>query len=137
MANATRLFQRWGIHDNLSVQATSHKSLMVRRFDGTKILAHEPYFQDKILSRYQAPFWRIHRVDLQRTLVARCEVIGVQIHRHSRVVFVDFDNAKVLRSSRPVARRSKEMGSGAQHGVNSLQIPVRQAHRGSGLSNCG
>ena len=77
------------------MQATSHKSLTVRRFDGTKILAHEPYFQDKILSRYQAPFWGMHRVDLQRTLVARCEEIGVQIHYHSRVIFVDFDNAEV------------------------------------------
>ena len=93
--NATRLFQRWGIYDNLSVQATSHKSLTVRRFDGSKILAHEPCFQDKILSRYQAPFWGMHRVDLQRTLVARCQDIGVQIHYHSRVIFVDFDSAEV------------------------------------------
>ena len=77
------------------MQATSHKSLTVRRFDGTKILAHEPRFQDKILSRYQAPFWGMHRVDLQRALVSRAEDIGVQIHYHSRVVFVDFDNAEV------------------------------------------
>ena len=77
------------------MQATSHKSLTVRRFDGTKILAHEPSFQDQILSRYQAPFWGMHRVDLQRVLVARCKDIGVQIHYHSRVVFVDFDSAEV------------------------------------------
>ena len=37
----------------------------------------------------------MHRVDLQRILVARCQEIGVEIHYHSRVISVDFDSAEV------------------------------------------
>ena len=93
--NATRLFKRWGVYDTLSKQAAAHQSLTVRRFDGSKILAHEAYFQDKIISRHHSPFWGMHRVDLQKVLVARCEELGVQIQYGSRVVAVDFDRAEV------------------------------------------
>lgn len=37
----------------------------------------------------------MHRVDLQKALVKRCNDLGIQIHLDSRVTFVDFDNAEV------------------------------------------
>ncbi|KAE9373631.1 FAD/NAD(P)-binding domain-containing protein [Stipitochalara longipes BDJ] len=93
--NATRLFKPWGIYDRLVPKATFPKSLLVRRFDGTKILANEPAFQDQIASRYPAPFWGMHRVDLQRAMAARCEELGVVLKLNSKVIHVDFINAEV------------------------------------------
>ncbi len=45
--------------------------------------------------RYQAPFWDLHRVDLQRAMVAKCKALGVEIQLDSRAVAVDFALAKV------------------------------------------
>jgi len=49
--NATRLFKPWGVYDRLVGKATFPKELNVRRFDGTKLLAHEPKFQEQIGER--------------------------------------------------------------------------------------
>jgi salicylate hydroxylase len=69
----------------------------VRRYDGSKLLAHEPDLQAQIRARYGdgAPFWDLHRVDLQQAMVARCEALGVDICLGSRVVSVDFAEARV------------------------------------------
>ncbi|CZR65101.1 related to salicylate hydroxylase [Phialocephala subalpina] len=93
--NATRLFKPWGIYETLVPKATFPQSLTVRRFDGTKILAHEPAFQDQISSRYPAPFWGMHRVDLQRAMAARCEELGVVLRLNSKIVHVDFEDVEV------------------------------------------
>jgi salicylate hydroxylase len=93
--NATRLFKPWGIYDRLVEKATFPTQLSVRRYDGTKTLAHEPNFQEQIASRYPAPFWGMHRVDLQRAMAERCEELGVVFQLSSKVVSVDFAEAEV------------------------------------------
>lgn len=45
--------------------------------------------------RYGAPFWDLHRVDLQRALMSRCAKLGILIRCSSRVVQVSFDEAVV------------------------------------------
>ncbi|KAF7872018.1 uncharacterized protein EAF02_009123 [Botrytis sinoallii] len=90
--NASRLFKKWGIYDDLAPKATFPKTLSVWRFDGTKRLAYSPDFQEKINERYGAPFWGMHRVDLQRALCAKCDELGVTIRLSSRVKSVDFEN---------------------------------------------
>jgi salicylate hydroxylase len=67
----------------------------VHRFDGTKLLAHEPAFQEQIAERYHAPFWGMHRVDLQRAMAARCKELGVVLKLNSKAISVDFDKAEV------------------------------------------
>jgi salicylate hydroxylase len=67
----------------------------VHRYDGTKLLAHEPDLQGQVMSRYGHPFWDLHRVDLQQAMVARCTSLGVRIRLGSRAVRVDFDAAVV------------------------------------------
>ncbi|MCJ1370037.1 hypothetical protein MMC20_001249, partial [Loxospora ochrophaea] len=89
--NSTRLFKRWGIYDRLTPHATSPHTLSVRRWDGTKLLATEPRYQEIILSRYSSPFWDMHRVDLQRVMASRAQELGVSTRLSSRVVDVDFD----------------------------------------------
>lgn len=70
-------------------------TLSVRRYDGTRLLAHEPDLQGRVRARYGHPFWDLHRVDLQQAMVARCAELGVAISLGSRAVRVDFDAAVV------------------------------------------
>ncbi|KAH8891390.1 FAD/NAD(P)-binding domain-containing protein [Thozetella sp. PMI_491] len=93
--NGTRLLKRWGLFDELSSQASSPVTLSVHRYDGTKLLAHEPDLQKQMQERYQAPFWDIHRVDLQRSMVAKCKALGVGIQLDARAVNVDFASSEV------------------------------------------
>ncbi|TEY31831.1 hypothetical protein BOTCAL_0769g00020 [Botryotinia calthae] len=93
--NASRLFKKWGIYDDLAPKATFPETLSVWRYDGTKRLAYSPDFQEKIDERYGAPFWGMHRVDLQRALCARCDELGVTIRLSSRVKNVDFENTMI------------------------------------------
>jgi salicylate hydroxylase len=93
--NATRLFKPWGIFPGLVSKATFPTELSVRRYDGTKTLAHEPHFQTQIDERYGAPFWGMHRVDLQRAMADRCKELGVVFRLSSKVISVDFTAAEV------------------------------------------
>ncbi|KAG9236566.1 putative 3-hydroxybenzoate 6-hydroxylase 1 [Amylocarpus encephaloides] len=94
--NATRLFKPWGIYDSLLPTATFPTTLNVRRYDGTKTLSSTPNFQDQVDERYSAPFWGMHRVDLQRAMASRCQALGVKILLNSKVSAVDFKNAEVI-----------------------------------------
>jgi len=89
--NSTRLFKVWGIYDELVSKATFPKSLSVHRYDGTKLLAHEPHFQDQIHERYGSPFWGMHRVDLQRAMARRAKELGAVVHLNAKVTSVDFN----------------------------------------------
>ncbi|CCF40420.1 FAD dependent oxidoreductase [Colletotrichum higginsianum] len=93
--NATRLLDAWGLHSSLSVLATRPSTLSVHRYDGARLLAHEPRLQETIQSRYGHPFWGLHRVELQRALVDRCTALGVELRLSSRVRSVDFARATV------------------------------------------
>jgi len=79
----------------LAEKATFPKELNVRRYDGNKLLAHEPHFQEQVKERYGAPFWGMHRVDLQNAMVNRCSELNVEIRLGCKVASVDFANAAV------------------------------------------
>ncbi|KAI1769354.1 FAD binding domain protein [Hypoxylon sp. FL1150] len=93
--NASRLFHHWGVYDELSSRAAKPSYLAVRRYDGTRLLAYEDDFQKKMLDRYGAPFWDIHRADLQAALVRRAQSLGVAIRLGADVQHVDFESASV------------------------------------------
>lgn len=46
-------------------------------------------------TKYNAPFWDLHRVDVQRTLADRARELGVEIRLGARVEDIDFDKATV------------------------------------------
>ncbi|KAF2675308.1 FAD binding domain-containing protein [Microthyrium microscopicum] len=93
--NATRLLKRWGLFDGLRKRAAEPSSLTVRRYDGTAVLAQEHNFQEKMQERYDAPFWDLHRADLQRALVCRAIELGVEMRLDSEVVDIDFAKTNV------------------------------------------
>ncbi len=94
--NGTRLLSEWGLLPRLTPLASVPSTLSVRRYDGTRLLAHEPDLQAQVAARYDGhPFWDLHRVDLQQAMVARCEELGIEIKLGCRAVDVDFEGAEV------------------------------------------
>ncbi|KAK4163575.1 hypothetical protein QBC43DRAFT_335272 [Cladorrhinum sp. PSN259] len=93
--NGTRLLSAWGLSSVLAPLAAVPSSLSVHRYDGTRLLAHEPNFQTQCLTRYSHPFWDVHRVDLQREMVAKCLSLGVELRLGARAVDVHFASATV------------------------------------------
>lgn len=93
--NASRLFQQWGIDQMLEPKAAEPTLLAVHRYSDGKVLAMQENFHKKIREKYGAPFWDLHRVDLQRTLAQRAEELGVTLKLGCRVKEVDFDNSSL------------------------------------------
>ncbi|KAI0517081.1 FAD binding domain protein [Xylaria bambusicola] len=93
--NATRLFRHWGVYDELESKAAIPSYLAVRRYDGTQLLAYEDQFQEKMLHRWGAPFWDVHRVDLHTILVRRARALGIPVEVGCEVSDVDFGQAIV------------------------------------------
>ncbi|KAK3685700.1 hypothetical protein B0T22DRAFT_226670 [Podospora appendiculata] len=93
--NGTRLLSHWGLADDLAPLASKPATLSVHRYDGTKLLAHEPLLQERMLARYGSPFWDLHRVHLQYAMVAKCAALGIELKLNARAISVDFDSATV------------------------------------------
>jgi salicylate hydroxylase len=102
-ANATRLFRRLGILDEYAKYATTPTELIYRGWrDADRIVAH-PVGQDSwYLRRFGAPYYGIHRADLQRVLGTAfgshglhlgCRLVNLVDERDS--VRLEFANGRV------------------------------------------
>ncbi len=119
--NGTTLLKQWGIFDELASHANSPVTLSVHRYDGTKLLAHEPDLQEAdarplpgavlgFASRRPPAFH-----DRQMP-----ESLGIVILLDARAVSVNFEAAKVtLQDSRTV-----EGGCGSTVGRSLEQHPA-------------
>ncbi|MBM7808520.1 salicylate hydroxylase [Geodermatophilus bullaregiensis] len=68
-ANATREYARLGLVDELAAAATIPTELVYRHWeDGSRVAAHPVREGDAYVHRFGAPYFGIHRADLQRTL---------------------------------------------------------------------
>jgi salicylate hydroxylase len=54
-------------------------------------------FQEKILSKYGAPFWDLHRADLQRALARRAQQLGAVLRLGAKVIHIDFEEPPAVR----------------------------------------
>jgi salicylate hydroxylase len=93
--NSARLFKKWGVFDELAAKAAVPTVLSVHRYDGTVLLAEEKDFDTKMEQKYGAPFWDMHRGDLQIALVSRARALGVKILLSARVCDIDFETTTV------------------------------------------
>lgn len=93
--NSTLLLRRWGVLDELEPKAGAPASLTVRRYDGTRTLSHTDGWDDKMRSEYGAPFWDMHRADLQLAMVAKARQLGVEIRTGAEVESIDIDGVSV------------------------------------------
>jgi salicylate hydroxylase len=94
--NASKLFAQWGILEALEPKAAEPSCLAVRRYSDGKILSKTKNFDVEMRRKYDAPFWDLHRVDLQVALYERAKQLGVEVRLGARVADVDFD-APLLR----------------------------------------
>src|SRR4051812_25491754 len=68
-ANATREYARLGLLDELAAASTIPTELIYRHWrDGGRIAAHPVRNDNAYVGRFGAPYFGIHRADLQRTL---------------------------------------------------------------------
>ncbi|KAF2762115.1 FAD/NAD(P)-binding domain-containing protein [Pseudovirgaria hyperparasitica] len=97
--NASRLFQAWGVYDRLKQSAAEPTVLSVHRYSDGKLLAKDDQFNVHMRERYGAPFWDLHRVDVQRELARRANELGVAVKLGTRVSNIDFDAPRVTTES--------------------------------------
>ncbi|KAK3048488.1 hypothetical protein LTR09_010152 [Extremus antarcticus] len=88
--NATRIFKQYGVSEILEPQASEPTLLQVRRYSDGKVLSRTDDFNLDMRSKYDAPFWDLHRVDVQRALVSRATELGVEIRLGAKVSDIDF-----------------------------------------------
>ncbi|KAM3460918.1 hypothetical protein NHJ6243_005481 [Beauveria neobassiana] len=93
--NSTRLLRRWGVLDKLRSKAGIPTQLTVRRYDGSKVLSRADGWDETMQSQYDAPFWDMHRADLQAAMVARARYLGVDVRTGVEVESIDTDAVAV------------------------------------------
>ena len=69
--NASKIFQQFDIYDALEPKAAEPTFLQVRRYSDGKVLSRTDDFNGEMRRKYGAPFWDLHRVDVQRALASR------------------------------------------------------------------
>ncbi|KAI5358455.1 putative FAD-binding domain, FAD/NAD(P)-binding domain superfamily [Septoria linicola] len=93
--NGSKVFKQFGIADRLEATAAEPTFLQVKRWSNGKILSRTENFDQQMRGKYNAPFWDLHRVDVQRALAERARELSVEIRLGARVNDVDFEHAKV------------------------------------------
>ncbi|MGY1761560.1 FAD-dependent monooxygenase [Geodermatophilus sp. SYSU D00779] len=105
-ANATREYARLGLLDELAAASTIPTELVYRHWqDGSRIAAHPVAEGGTYVDRFGAPYFGIHRADLQRTLSGAfgaehlhlgCRLTDLVPERDS--VVLEFANGRVARA---------------------------------------
>ena len=72
--NATRILQRWGLDEPMRAVVSCPQEVRVRNLRTGEVLGNVP-LGDTAASRYGAPYWVVHRQDLQAVLL---EAIGAE-----------------------------------------------------------
>jgi hypothetical protein len=67
----------------------------VRRYSDGKVLSRTDDFNGDMRRKYGAPFWDLHRVDVQRALAERAKELGAKVRLGARVADLDFDKPSV------------------------------------------
>ncbi|KAK3718852.1 hypothetical protein LTR37_004768 [Vermiconidia calcicola] len=88
--NSTKIFKQFGVYDALEPKAAEPTFLQVRRYSDGRVLSRTDDFNLEMRSKYDAPFWDLHRVDVQRALVSRAKELGVQVRLGCKIVDIDF-----------------------------------------------
>ncbi|KAF7188087.1 FAD-dependent monooxygenase OpS4 [Pseudocercospora fuligena] len=93
--NGSKVFKQFGILDQLASKAAEPTFLQVRRWSDGKVLSRTDDFNGEMRKKYDAPFWDLHRVDVQRALADRAKELGVEVRLGSRVENIDFDKTTI------------------------------------------
>ncbi|KAE9574495.1 FAD-dependent monooxygenase OpS4 [Colletotrichum fructicola] len=92
--NGVRLLEKWDVMKELPTALPD--TMSVRRYDGSRLLAHEPFLQQLLQRRCGASIIDVHRADLQNAMLAKCvDELGVTIKLGTSVKSVEFNDAAV------------------------------------------
>ncbi|KAH8898052.1 FAD binding domain protein [Thozetella sp. PMI_491] len=86
--NGSRLLHHWQLHPSFWSMVAEPTSLTLHRYTG-EVLSQEENFHAKNNFKYGAPFLGVHRVDLQKAMVARARELGVEFSIGERVISMD------------------------------------------------
>lgn len=89
--NSTKIFQQLGVYDVLEPKAAEPTFLQVRRYSDGMILSRTDDFNLDMRKKYDAPFWDLHRVDVQVALFNRAKELGVNVNLAAKVADVSFE----------------------------------------------
>jgi salicylate hydroxylase len=101
--NLSRLLRRWGLLEELRIQAVALEKNVIRRYEDDTEIGCSP-FMPQVEEEFGAPLWVIHRADLQMTLLRAAESLGVQVKTGHHVDTVDFgsdDSQSICAVRRP------------------------------------
>ena len=71
----------------------------MRRYSDGKVLSRTEDFNLEMRRKYDAPFWDLHRVDVQIALKDRAKGLGVQVRLGAKVVNIDYDKPSLVSDS--------------------------------------
>lgn len=95
----------------MAPKAAEPTLLQVRRWSDGKVLSRTDDFNVEMKRKYNAPFWDLHRVDVQRVLADRARELGVEIRLGCRVEDIDFDKATLKLASGEVLHADLLVGA--------------------------
>ena len=78
--NATRLLSRLGVGDDLAAVSVEPSELVIRHWESGRIITAHAMAQS-YRDAFGAPYWTLHRVDLQHTLTNRVDLDTVELGR--------------------------------------------------------
>jgi len=113
--NSTRLLHRLGLEEPLRARATQPEFIERRRWRDGSVLNHTP-LGDELRRVFGAPYYLVHRADLQQALLARIDP-GV-LNLHAVCVGVDDDGDRVRLSFADGGTATAEVVVGAD-GIHS------------------
>ena len=90
--NSTKIFKQLGVYEVLEPKAAEPAFLQVRRYYDGKVLSRTDDFNLDMRKKYDAPFWDLHRVDVQVSLFNRARELGVNVCLARKVTDVDFES---------------------------------------------
>ncbi|OJJ82587.1 uncharacterized protein ASPGLDRAFT_1496110 [Aspergillus glaucus CBS 516.65] len=93
--NTTRLLLCWGLGDRLEKVATNPEVFTILPYKGDKLLGRRNGFGKEMICKYGAPFWDMHRADLQLAIFERAQELGVRFRFGATVTSYDFEGSKV------------------------------------------
>ncbi|EME39558.1 FAD-binding monooxygenase-like protein [Dothistroma septosporum NZE10] len=97
--NGCKVLQQYGILEELRRTAAEPTLLQVRRWSDGRVLSRTDDFNVEMKTKYNAPFWDLHRVDVQRALATRANDLGVEVRLGSRIEDIDFEKTTLRLAS--------------------------------------
>lgn len=130
--NGVRILQRLGLAPALAATAVTARSIETRRWDDASLLAHTPHGQ-ACNDLFGAPYYLIHRADLQKCLLSALPADFVTLGTACARVVEHPDHAEIHHTDGSVTRARLVIGADGVHSTVRRAV-VDDAPRFSGYA---